>query len=308
VEAFAEYVDAVAARLGDRVQHWLTINEPWVAAWLGHGRGVHAPGRATQAAALAASHHLLLAHGAAVDVLRRRSPDAHVGIALNLAHVDAVSDSEQDEGAAREFDGHTNRWFLDALFRGEYPGDMVERFEPDLPRIDDGDLRSIQAPLDFLGVNYYTRFVVRTSTNGGGPVPVADPQAQHTDMGWEVYPDGLFELLRRLAAEYPVPAVYITENGAAFADVRGHDGQVHDPERQAYVADHLAAVARAVDAGVPVRGYFVWSLLDNFEWAHGYSKRFGLVYVDYPTLERVPKASYRWYRDFIAAQRNGERV
>jgi beta-glucosidase len=308
VEAFVEYVEAVAGRLGDRVGHWLTINEPWVAAWLGYGRGVHAPGRASKADALAASHHLLLAHGAATDVLRRRSSSARVGIALNLTHVDAESDDEQDRRAAREFDGEVNRWFLDPLFRGEYPTDMVERFEPHLPRIAEGDLQSIRAPLDFLGVNYYTRFVVHRSANGGGPVPARDPQPRRTDMGWEVYPEGLFDLLCRLEAEYAVPAVFITENGAAFGDVRGHDGEVHDPERQDYLAEHVAAVARAIEARVPVRGYFVWSLLDNFEWAHGYSKRFGLVYVDYPTLERVPKASYRWYHGFIAAQRKLSRA
>jgi beta-glucosidase len=307
VEAFAEYADAVAARLGDRVRFWQTLNEPWVSAWLGHGRGLHAPGRATQAEALAASHHLLMAHGAAVDVLRRHSPDAQVGIALNLNQVEPASGSEQDEAAAHEFDGHANRWFLDAVFRGRYPDDMLARFESDLPRIDDGDLASIRKPLDFLGVNYYTRFVVRPGANGDGPVAIDDPEAPRTDMGWEVYPDGLRELLLRVQADYAVPAIYITENGAAFGDVRGHDGEVHDPERRQYIADHVAAVASAVHEGVPVRGYFVWSLLDNFEWAYGYSKRFGLVYVDYPTLERVPKASYRWYRDFIAAQRNGAR-
>jgi beta-glucosidase len=303
VEAFAAYADAVAARLGDRVGHWVTINEPWVAAWLGYGRGIHAPGRASRADALAASHHLLLAHAAATEVLRARSPQSRVGIALNLAQVDAGSEDEGDRRAARDVDGDGNRWFLDPLFRGEYPSDVVERFEPDLPLIADGDLRSISAPLDFLGVNYYTRFVVRTSPNGGGPEFVLDPQARLTDMGWEVYPHGLLDVLRRVSDEYSPRAIFVTENGAAFGDVRGHDGEVEDPERQAYLEDHVAAVVHAIEAGVPVRGYFVWSLLDNFEWAHGYSKRFGLVYVDYPTLERVPKASYRWYHAFIAAHR-----
>jgi beta-glucosidase len=303
VDAFADYADAVAARLGDRIGHWITINEPWVAAWLGYRRGVHAPGRTSTADALAACHHLLLAHGAAAEVLRRRSPAARVGIALNLAQIESYSAVEADRLAAHQRDGETNRWFLDPLLRGEYPNDVVERFAADLPRIEDGDLRSIQAPLDFLGVNYYTRLLVRTSADGGGPEVARNPDAPLTDMGWEVYPEGLFDLLRRLDAEYAVPAIFVTENGAAFSDVRGHDGAVVDPERQAYLVEHVAAVARAIAAGVPVRGYFVWSLLDNFEWAHGYSKRFGLVYVDYPTLERVPKASYRWYRSFIAAQR-----
>lgn len=308
VEAFLEYADVVAARLGDRVGHWMTLNEPWVAAWLGYGWGWHAPGRASEADALAASHHLLLAHGEAVDVLRRRSPGAQVGIALSLAHVDPASDEKADARAAREFDGQLNRWYLDPLFRGAYPSDMLERFEGNLPPTVDGDLRAVAAPLDFIGVNYYTRFVVRASPNGDGPVPVGNSEAPHTEMGWEVYPQGLFQLLARLHHEYEVPAVHITENGAAYGDLRGHDGEVRDPERQAYISEHLAAVARAVDEGVPVRGYFVWSLLDNFEWSHGYSKRFGLVFIDYPTLERVPKASFRWYHDFIAAQREGSQA
>ena len=308
VEAFTDYVEVVAARLGDRVGHWTTLNEPFVAAWLGHGLGIHAPGRASEAEALAAAHHLLLSHGRAVEVLRRRAPAANVGIVLVLVPVDPASDAEDDVRAARELDGQWNRWFLDPVFRGEYPADMVERFERDLPPVEDGDLETIAAPLDFLGANYYTRLVARSSPQGAFPLFFGDPEAPHTDMGWEVYPQGLFDVLVRVRDEYAPGTIYITENGAAFGDVRGHDGEVHDPERQAYVADHLDAVGRAIEAGVPVAGYFVWSLLDNFEWSFGYSKRFGIVYVDYPTLERVPKDSYRWFRDFIAAHRSGVRA
>jgi beta-glucosidase len=306
VDAFLEYVDAVAARLGDRVRHWTTLNEPWVAAWLGYGWGQHAPGRTSDADALAASHHLLLAHGRAVELLRRL-PGARLGIALSLIHVDPASDAEDDVRAARELDGRLNRWYLDPIFRSAYPADLLEVLEPDLPEIAAGDLEAAGAPIDFLGVNYYTRFVARAGADGEGPVIVPTAEGERTDMGWEVYPDGLFELLVRLRSDYAVPSVHVTENGAAYGDLRGHDGAVRDPERQAYIAGHLAAVERAIDAGAPVHGYFVWSLLDNFEWSFGYSKRFGLVYVDYPTLERVPKASYGWYRDFIAAQRNGAR-
>jgi beta-glucosidase len=303
VDAFAAYTDVVAARLGDRVRDWVTVNEPWVAAWLGYGRGIHAPGRASDADAISASHHLLLAHGAAAETLRRRSPGARVGIALNLTHVDPASDTDGDRQAARALDGEMNRWYLDPVFRGEYPADQLERFERHLPRLEASDLTSMRAPLDFLGVNYYTRFVVQTNGSAGGPAYVDDPRARRTAMDWEIYPEGLYDLLRRLDAEYDAPAIAVTENGAAFGDVRDTDGAVRDPEREAYLAEHVDAVARAVAAGVPVDGYFVWSLLDNFEWAYGYSKRFGLVYVDYTTQERVPKTSFRWYRDLIAAQR-----
>jgi beta-glucosidase len=300
-EAFVEYVDAVAERLGDRIRYWTTHNEPWVVAWIGHAWGEHAPGRTSEKDAVAAAHHLLLSHGWAVESLRRASPDARLGITLNLAQAYAASPSPEDEAAAWHLDGEGNRWFLDPLFRGSYPADLFERNELVAPFVREGDLETIAAPLDFLGVNNYFRFVVRDA--GDGPRTVRDPEAQFTDMGWEVYPDGLYRLLVRVAADYAPAAIYVTENGAAFGDVRGHDGRVRDPERQAYLESHIDSVAQALGEGVPVKGYFVWSLLDNFEWAHGYSKRFGLVYIDYPTLERVPKDSFYWYRDFVASRR-----
>jgi beta-glucosidase len=303
-EAFVDYVDAVASRLSDRVTHWITHNEPWVAAWVGYGSGEHAPGRNDRADAIAAAHHLLLSHGWAAEVLRRASSDAQVGITLVLVPAYAASEADGDRLAAQHGDGFFNRWFLDPVFRGSYPADILEHFAPAGPPVVDGDLEAIAAPLDFLGVNYYSRQVLRENPEGGRPLVERVPDASYTDMGWEIYPDGLFDVLLRVREEYDPQAIYITENGAAFSDHRDHAGEVHDPERQAYIADHLAALARAIDAGVPVQGYFLWSLLDNFEWAHGYSKRFGVVFVDYPTLERVPKASYRWYRDFIAAQRS----
>ena len=305
VSAFADYVDVVARRLGDRVQHWITHNEPWVASWLGYGRGEHAPGRASELEALAAAHHLLLSHARAVEVLRRETPRAQVGITVNLTPIYPASRSDDDVSAARELDGSVNRWFLDPIFRGRYPADVVDRFRVSMPAIADDDLPAIAAPIDFLGVNYYTRFLVVAEPDTGKPVVVRNPSSQYTDMEWEVYSDGLYDLLVRLQDEYAPARIYLTENGAAFPDVRVHDGQVRDLERQAYLRDHIAAVARALDAGVPAAGYYVWSLLDNFEWAHGYSKRFGIVYVDYPTLERVPKGSFAWYRDFIARSRTG---
>jgi beta-glucosidase len=300
--AFAEYVDVVSRRLGDRVSHWITQCEPWVIAWLGYGLGEHAPGRRSEADALAAAHHVLLGHGLAADVLRGHSADARVGITIDLVAFHPLTDSPDDRAAVVRSDGFRNRWILDPVLRGAYPQDMLELYEPILPPIREGDLRTIAAPLDFLGVNYYTRSVVRADPAGGSPVTVEDDDAERTAMGWEVYPDGLHELLVRLRDEYELPPLYVTENGAAYAD-RRDNGTVHDPQRISYVERHLAAIERAIADGIPVRGYFLWSLLDNFEWAFGYSRRFGIVYVDYETLERVPKASYHWYRDVIAASR-----
>ena len=296
VDAFTEYTEVVVARLGDRVRHWITQNEPWVISWLGYGLGVHAPGRQSERDALAAGHHVLLAHGRAAEVIRREAPSAEVGITIDLVPTYPFSDEEADVEAARQSDGFRNRWFLDPVLGRGYPADMLERYAEILPPIADGDLETIAAPLDFLGVNYYTRNVVR-----GGVGEVATEGAEHTDMGWEVYPDGLRDLLVRLHAEYELPDLYITENGAAFPDAR-NNGRVPDPRRIAYLDGHLDALASAIADGVPVRGYFLWSLLDNFEWAFGYSRRFGIVYVDFETLERVPKDSFVWYRNFIAAQ------
>jgi len=299
-EAFAEYVAVVAARLGDRVRNWITQCEPWVVGWLGYGTGEHAPGRKSDADALAAAHHVLLSHGLAADALRREADGARVGITIDLVAFHALSDSAEDLAAVARADGYRNRWILDPVLRGAYPEDVHDRFAPVLPAIEDGDLQTIAAPLDFLGVNYYTRSVVRADGDGR-PVTVNE-DVERTEMGWEVYPDGLYELLLRLQAEYDPPPLYVTENGAAFPDYR-LNGTVEDPRRISYVDRHLDAIARAIEDGVPVHGYFLWSLLDNFEWSFGYSRRFGIVYVDYATLERVPKASFRWYRDFIASQK-----
>ena len=298
VDAFCEYAQVVAARLGDRVGRWITHNEPQVASWAGYGSGGHAPGRRSKSDASAAAHHLLLSHGRAVEILRAAVPNATVGITLNLYSVQADSDDESAAEVARRIDGGDNRWFLDPIFRGEYPADVLELLGDAEPPVEEGDLASISTPLDFLGVNNYSRLVI-----GGGGKPLRNSNAVYTDMDWEVYPDGLYEVLIRLRDEYAVPTIYVTENGAAFGDIRGHDGEVLDPERQDYLEGYIRAVGRAVQAGVPVSGYFVWSFLDNFEWAHGYSKRFGIVYVDYPTLERVPKGSFHWYGDLIRRHR-----
>ncbi len=302
-QAFVEYVEMVVRRLGDRVHNWITHNEPWVAAMLGYGGGEHAPGRAEgTAGALRAAHHMLLSHGLAIPVIRSESPDAQVGITLNLTPFYPGSDSPQDAEATRISDGRTNRWFLDPLFRGAYPADIVAMLGDDMPPIQDGDLAIISQPIDFLGVNNYSREVVRTDPDTGQRIHGRLPDAAYTDMGWEVYPEGLHDLLVRLHREYAPTRLYVTENGAAFPDVPGHDGAVNDPERQSFLASYLEAAGRAIQQGVPLAGYFVWSFLDNFEWAFGYSKRFGIVYVDYPTLQRIPKGSFHWYREFIARQ------
>jgi beta-glucosidase len=302
-EAFARYVEIVAERLGDRVLLWATHNEPYCAAWLGHVVGVHAPGRQNAAAGAAAAHHVLLSHGLAVDVLRRTSPGSEVGIVLDSWPIHPASDDPADVAAAHEVDGTRNRLFFDPVLRGSYPADVLDRLGRAGPPVRDGDLATISRPIDFLGVNNYSRSVVGANPEGGSPI-VRDPRGKRrTAMGWEIYPDSIYEVLTRFHREYGVPKLYVTENGAAFPDVRGDDGAVDDPDRIDYLEQYLDAVGRAIADGAPVAGYFVWSLLDNFEWAEGCAKRFGLVYVDYETLERVPKSSFAWYRDLIASGR-----
>lgn len=299
VEAFAGYSDVVSRALGDRVKMWATLNEPWVSAVLGYGWGIHAPGHVSQDEMLAASHHLLLAHGTAVPVIRTNSPEAQVGIVLNLSAVSAASSGRVDRDAATHHDGFINRWYLDPLAGRGYPADMVASFRNPMAFVQPGDLETIAAPVDFVGVNYYSRQVIQ-GVDSPDPQTV-HPSGEFTAMGWEVYPGGLYETLVRVHFDYKFPALYVTENGAAYDDMLEDDGRVHDPQRISYLSRHFAQAARAIDAGVALRGYFVWSLMDNFEWAEGYAKRFGIVYVDYDSLERTPKSSYHWYRDVIAA-------
>jgi beta-glucosidase len=301
--AFAEYVAVVADRLGDRVTDWTTHNEPFCSSWLGYSVGRHAPGRSDPALGLAAAHHVLLSHGYAVRVLRKLCPQAQVGIVLDSWPIHAVTDDPRDVHAAGVADALRNRLFFDPVLRGEYPAEVFERFDVEPTFVLDADLGAISEPIDFVGINNYSRSVVAADPETGEPVEVAQPDAPRTGIGWEVYPDGIGEVLTRLHRDYDVQSLYVTENGAAYPDSRSHDGEVRDVERIDYLERYVGSVARALESGVPVRGYFVWSLLDNFEWAHGYSQRFGIVYVDYPTLERVPKSSYRWYRDLIAATR-----
>jgi beta-glucosidase len=307
-ERFAEYAAIMAAALGDAVSQWITHNEPWVVAFLGHAYGTKAPGMRQWPTALRASHHLLLSHGLALRALRAQLGEmAQVGIALNQFPIHPAGPGEADRDAARRMDGHLNRWFLDPLLRGSYPADMLALYEAlygPAEAVRDGDLQLIRAPIDFLGVNYYNPQRIAAAPGDlplqARQVPAPPPT---TAMGWEVDPDGLHEVLMRLRRDYGPLPVYITENGASFDDPPAVNGHVEDPERTAYLQGHLAALARAVADGADVRRYCVWSLLDNFEWEEGYDKRFGIVHVDFATQARVPKSSALWYRDFIARVR-----
>ena len=288
--AFAEYVEAVVGRLGDRVRHWTTLNEPYCSAHQGYVTGTMAPGRQSVADGFAAAHHLLLAHGLAVPRIRRAVPGASVGLVLNFEPAHPASAAEADVAAAALEHGRYNRWYIEPVAGLGYPADTMAALGWAGAEIHDGDLALIAAPVDELGVNYYARQVV--SADPDAPPPPLGPR---TAAGWEIYPDGLLELLRWLHASYRFPRYLVTENGAAMPDATDDHDYVDDQDRIDYVRDHLIAVRRAIAEGVPVEGYFVWSLLDNFEWAFGYARRFGLVRVDFETFERVPKASASWF-------------
>ncbi len=300
---FAEFAAVVAARLGDRVADWFTVNEPLCSAWIGHLEGSMAPGVRDITQAVPAAHHLLLGHGLAASALRNiASGPVRVGPVLNLSPCEPASQDEQDVAAARRADGHTNRWWLDPLHGRGYPADMIEVYGVQ-PPVRPGDLETIAQPMDHFGLNYYFRQVVTDDPDG--PLPrartVSVPDWTLTAMGWEVYADGLEQLLTRVHEEYHVPRIYVTENGSAWPDEIEPDGQVQDKERIEYLEQHLEACVRAARGGAPLAGYFAWSLLDNFEWAYGYAKRFGLVHVDYPTQRRIIKASGYRYSDIIRA-------
>jgi beta-glucosidase len=314
---FAEYAQTVHDALGDRVPTWTTLNEPYCAALLGYAGGQHAPGRTDPRAAVAAVHHLLLAHGLGVQVLRDAGvggDTGSVGITLNLSPVSPADPaSAADVDVARRVDALQNRMWLDPVLRGRYPDDVVEDLAPyglgDL--VHDGDLDTIGGPIDVLGVNYYFTFTMRAADQPrlpsewvGAEAAVDTPEGlPQTAMGWEIEPSGLLDSLLRVHREYPGTPVVITENGAAFDDVVSPDGAVHDEDRRSYLEGHLRAAHEAIEAGVDLRGYLAWSLLDNFEWAFGYSKRFGIVRVDYDTQERTVKDSARWYAE--VARHNG---
>jgi beta-glucosidase len=299
VHRFVDYARHVNARLGDRVRSITTHNEPWVVAVLGHEKGVFAPGLKDRALAMQVSHHLLLSHGLSLQALRADGATAQLGIVLNLSPFHPAADTPADRAKAVIEDGLLRRWYLDPIYHGKYPDDAMAHLGADAPEVQPGDLAAIRQPVDFVGVNYYTRSVV--SAQGEWDAKAAGRDT--TAMGWEIYPQGLTELLVNLKRDYPIPALIVTENGGAFDDVLTGDGRVHDTARTRYVAQHIAAVHQAIAQGAPVTGYMVWSLLDNFEWSSGYARRFGIVHVDYDTQRRTLKDSARWYRDFLAVQR-----
>ncbi|WP_405824885.1 GH1 family beta-glucosidase [Streptomyces sp. NBC_00838] len=309
-QRFAEYARLVAGALGDRVPTWTTLNEPWCAAFLGYSAGVHAPGHTRPEAALRAAHHLNLAHGLATGVLRDALPaKAEVSLTLNLHAVRPLTDSPGDLDAVHRIDALGNRVFLDPVFHGRLPRDLVDDTAAltDWSFVRDGDLATISAPVDSLGINYYSPTVVASGTSESpSPWPGADEHVRfvpapgpRTAMDWPVDATGLYDLLTGLRDELPDVPLMVTENGAAYDDYADPSGAVHDPERVAYLRAHLEAVHRAIEDGADVRGYFLWSLLDNFEWAYGYGKRFGAVHVDFASQRRTPKDSARWYAEVI---------
>ncbi|WBR99845.1 GH1 family beta-glucosidase [Pseudoduganella sp. SL102] len=301
---FAEYADLVSRELAGLVDFWSTLNEPWCSAMHGYGTGHHAPGHTSVTEASAAMHHLLLGHGLALQALRRNDPDSQKGIVVNVGRGTTDGDRPEDRRAAELFELQHNDWVLDPLLKGSYPALLFEQlWQGAEPPVEEGDLAIIAAPLDFLGINYYFRTNVRGGDKGGY-VEVDLEGVERTQMGWEVYPEGLAHLLVGFHERYAsLPPIYITENGMACDD-EVVDGRVVDGQRIAFLNRHLAAVDRAVKAGVDVRGYYIWSLMDNFEWAFGYERRFGIVHVDYATQRRTVKRSAELVRDFLA-RRNG---
>lgn len=313
VFAFAELADVVSRALGDRVTHWITHNEPWCTSLLSHQVGIHAPGWRDWPAALAVAHHVLYSHGLAAARIRANVSNAQVGIAINFEPATPASDSPEDYHAARIWDGYFSRWFVDPLMGRHYPADMVDYYirTRRLPRglefVQEGDMETIAAPLDFFGVNYYTRHITRAREDLlEEHASVPNPGAEYTAMGWEVHPDTFYRLLNRLHFEYRMPKIFVTENGCSYPDGPDENGRVPDQRRINYLRAHIHAMYRAIQNGAPIAGYMQWSLMDNYEWDKGYSQRFGMVYVDYATQQRIPKDSALWYRELIARNALGE--
>jgi beta-glucosidase len=300
---FAEYAQLMFQTLGDRVPMWATLNEPWVTMDCGYVSGSHAPGRRDWAEAAAVSQNLLRAHAAAVAVYRTQWKQ-QIGLVVNLVPVHAATESAADRAAAQRMDAYLNRHYLDPALLGTSPDELPEMFGVAWPTMDADEVARLRQPIDFVGINYYLRIVVRDDPTAGPPraAIVSLPNCPRTAVGWEIYPRGLVDILQWVQSRYGDLPLYITENGAAFDDIPQPDGSVKDVERVQYLKEHLQAAGQALQAGVNLRGYFVWSLLDNFEWQHGYSKRFGIVRVDYPTQRRIPKASARFYADVVRSK------
>jgi beta-glucosidase len=288
----ADFTEAIMGRIGDRVWSAAPINEPWCVGWLSHFMGLHAPGLRDIRATARAMHHVLLAHGRSIEVMRGLGM-SNLGAVCNFEYAQPADDRPETLAAARRYDAYYNRFFLSGLFRGEYPAEVMEGFAPHMPEGWQDDFATIRAPLDWLGLNYYTRKVIAADEDSPWPsLKEVEGPLPKTAMGWEIYPEGLHHFLRRTHEDYThgLP-LYVTENGMAAPDVI-ENGAVFDPHRIDYLDAHLDSVRKAIAEGVPVKGYFVWSLMDNYEWALGYEKRFGLVHVDFDSLQRTPKASY----------------
>jgi beta-galactosidase len=318
-ERFRDYAAATQAALGDVVRHWITLNEPWCSAFLGYAAGVHAPGKSLGGEAMKAAHHLLLGHGLAVNAMRENDPEATLGITVNLYSVRPASRSVIDREAVRRLDGIQNRLFLDPVLLGSYPHDVLaDAGVEDWFEERRGDLAVISTPLDFLGINYYSRLTLAGPADGVFSDPAAvgsaspgservrsvDTGAAKTQMDWEIHPDGLIDVIEMVHDRAAGLPIYITENGAAYQDHLAADGTVHDEERRRFFELHIDACRQALDKGLPLKGYFAWSLMDNFEWAFGFSRRFGLVYVDYKTQQRTVKSSGRWFKEFLTSARS----
>jgi len=301
-DCFEQYARYVFKELGDQVPIWITHNEPWVVSFAGNWEGRHAPGIRDFSTALQVSHHLLLSHGKVVKAYREMGFGGKIGITLNMNPVYPAGDGQEDIEAAKRFDGFHNRWFADPIFKGEYPGELLRWYEGKVkvPDITSEDMETINQPIDFLGVNNYFSSVIKFD-GGNWPIQATgvDTGKDKTDMGWEINAEGIYDLLMYLHKEYKGIKILITENGAAFNDIVNREGRVEDDNRLDYLYRHLQQVHRAISAGVDVAGYYVWSLMDNFEWARGYSKRFGLIYVDYKTQRRIFKKSALWYKEVI---------
>ena len=311
-EAFLEYTDVITRALGDRVKNWITHNEPAVVAWLGYAMGIHAPGLKDHALGVRAAHHLLFSHGGAIPVIRGNSPGAEVGLALDIWWGMAASNSRADLALLRQNDGMSVRWFIDPLYGRDYPADMVAdsmkfgALPNGLDFVQPGDMDTIATPTDFIGLNYYSRTIHRADVSENDPqmdFPKAKAPQHWTEMDWEIYPEGLTNMLARVYFNYQPRKLYITENGASYSTPPDEKGNVADELRAHYLRTHFAAAHRAIQMGVPLAGYFVWSLLDNFEWSWGYMQRFGLIWVDYETQKRTLKDSAKWYRGVI--RKNG---
>ena len=290
---FNVYVEVVAHELGDRVKHWTTFNEPWELAWQGYHTGEDAPGlRLGVDAALQVSHNVYLSHGEALQTIRDNSPDAEVGIVIHLNHVEPASDKPQDILAAKRWEGCQNRWYLDPIYYGEYPEDMVELYGDLMPETQQDDMEIIKQPIDYLGLNMYRRSVVADGKDLS-PVNIKriSPLGEYSDMGWEVYPQGIYDILKWTNDNYPIGKLYVTENGVAFNDRVTPDGRCHDIRRVNYLREHITQALRAQKEGVPLKGYFTWSTMDNFEWVYGYNMRFGVIHIDYETQKRTIKDS-----------------